>query len=104
MIELTVIDRAGAERTLNAAEGLNLMEVLRDAGCDELAAMCGGNGACATCHVYVESAAGALAAKSKIEEELLETSLHVREDSRLSCQLPVNEALNRARITIAPED
>lgn len=104
MIELTVIDRRGEERAVAAQDGLNLMEALRDAGYDELAAMCGGSCACATCHVYVQPAAGALAPKSELENELLETSLHVRDDSRLGCQVAVDSALSGARVIIAPED
>lgn len=104
MIHITVINRRGEEQPLAAEDGLNLMEALRDAGYDELAAMCGGSCACATCHVYVQPAGGTLSPKSDLENELLETSLHVRDDSRLSCQVAVNGALSGARVTIAPED
>lgn len=104
MIELTIINRRGEEKTVEAGDGLNLMEVLRDSGYDELAAMCGGNCACATCHVYIEPASGPLAPKSDVEAELLETSLHLRDGSRLSCQVTLDRALQDARVTIAPED
>lgn len=32
------------------------METIRDAGVDELLALCGGCCSCATCHVYVDAA------------------------------------------------
>jgi 2Fe-2S ferredoxin len=104
MIHLTVINRQGEERAIEAAADLSLMEALREAGYDELAAMCGGSCACATCHVYIQPAFGALPPKAEAEQELLETSLHLREDSRLSCQVPIGEALDGARVTLAPED
>jgi 2Fe-2S ferredoxin len=36
--------------------GRTVMEVIRDAGFDELLALCGGCCSCATCHVYVDPA------------------------------------------------
>lgn len=81
------------------------MEAIRDAGIDELLALCGGCCSCATCHVHVDPAfADRLPPMSEDESDLLDSSDHRRETSRLSCQVPLTDALAGLRVTIAPED
>ena len=78
------------------------MQALRDAGVGEVAALCGGNCSCATCHVYVEDVdPGLLPPMSRDEDDLLEGSFYRKPTSKLSCQLPFSTSLNGARITIA---
>ena len=56
MPQITVVNQAGEESTVDAPVGRTLMEVIRDNGFDELLALCGGSCSCATCHVYVDDA------------------------------------------------
>ena len=105
MAKLTIIDRAGVEITIDAANGLSVMEIIRNNGVDELLALCGGCCSCATCHVYVDPAfADQLPAMSEDENDLLDSSDHRNETSRLSCQLIMSDAVENLRVTIAPED
>jgi 2Fe-2S ferredoxin len=105
MPEITVTTREGETSTLTAKLGATLMEALRDAGFDELLALCGGCCSCATCHVYVDSdTLGKLSAMSEDENELLDSTSHRKENSRLSCQIKLSDALNGLKATIAPED
>lgn len=105
MVKVIVVNRSGGESEIEASEGTSLMEALRDNGMDELLALCGGCCSCATCHVYIDPAfAGALQPLSEDENDLLDSSDHRTELSRLSCQVPVNAALEGLRVTIAPED
>ena len=105
MPQITVIDQSGSEKAIQAPEGRTLMEVIRDSGFDELLALCGGCCSCATCHVHVDPAfADKLPKMSEDENDLLDSSDHRTEYSRLSCQIPVTAALDGARITIAQED
>ena len=105
MVNITVVSRSGEETSVAADEGLSLMEVIRDNGFDELLALCGGCCSCATCHVFVDPAfAGKLDPRSEDEEDLLDSSDHKTDLSRLSCQIPVSSALEGLRVTIAPED
>lgn len=102
---LTVIDRKGTERTVTAEPGMSVMEILREQGFDDLQALCGGCCSCATCHVYVDGdAAGLLSPVGPDENDLLDSSAHRTDASRLSCQLRYTPALAGLRITIAPED
>ena len=47
---------------------------------------CGGNGLCATCHVYIEEGMESLTAMTKREERTLSMLTGVTSQSRLSCQ------------------
>lgn len=105
MAKLIVVSRDGAEKEIEGDTSLSVMENLRDNGVDELLALCGGCCSCATCHVYVDPAfAAALPAMSEDENDLLDSSDHRNDQSRLSCQLPFSDALDGMRVTIAPED
>ena len=105
MPSLTVVDREGTAHTLEADAGLTLMEVIRDNGFDELLALCGGCCSCATCHIHVDPAfAGKLPAMSDDENDLLDSSEDHNETSRLSCQIPFDDALDGIKVTIARED
>ncbi|MDE2406225.1 MAG: 2Fe-2S iron-sulfur cluster binding domain-containing protein [Sphingomonadales bacterium] len=105
MPNITVINQEGEERTIEAPVGRTLMEVIRDNGFDELLALCGGCCSCATCHVHIDPAFVAkVGAPSPDENDLLDSSDHRNEFSRLSCQVPVTAELEGLRVTIAQED
>ena len=105
MPKITVVNHQGEESIVDAAEGFSLMEVIRDNGFDELLALCGGCCSCATCHVHIDPAfKDALPEMSEDENDLLDSSDHRDENSRLSCQIPVTDALEGCRVTIAQED
>lgn len=105
MPKLVVVTREGEEKAVEAESGLTVMEIIRDNGFDELLALCGGCCSCATCHVHVDPAfADKLPALSDDENDLLDSSDHRNEFSRLSCQIGFDDALDGMRVTIAPED
>ncbi len=105
MTKLVIVDRSGTEQEIEATDGVSVMEAIRDSGFDELLALCGGCCSCATCHVYVDPAfAGTLPPVSEDENDLLDSSDHRTENSRLSCQVKVTADLAGLKVTIAPED
>ena len=105
MPKLIVVNREGEEQAVDAASGVSVMEAIRDNGFDELLALCGGCCSCATCHVFIDPAfADRLPEMSEDENDLLDSSDHRNESSRLSCQLPLTDELDGLRVTIAPED
>jgi 2Fe-2S ferredoxin len=105
MAKLVVVNREGAETEVEVTNGLTVMEAIRDNGFDELLALCGGCCSCATCHVHVDPAfADKLPAMSEDENDLLDSSDHRNEFSRLSCQLTMNDALSGLKVTIAEDD
>jgi len=105
MTAITVILRDDTMRQVDATAGVSVMEAIRDAGIDELLALCGGCCSCATCHVHVDPAfADQLPAMSPDEDDLLDSSDERNATSRLSCQLPFTDALDGLKVTIAGED
>ena len=105
MPKLVVVNRAGEEKTVDAAAGLSVMEAIRDSGFDELLALCGGCCSCATCHIHVDAAwADKLPAMSEDENDLLDSSDHRSASSRLSCQIHLTDELDGLKVAIAPED
>ncbi|MEZ5680259.1 MAG: 2Fe-2S iron-sulfur cluster-binding protein [Erythrobacter sp.] len=105
MPKLIVTTREGETSEIDVADGLTVMEAIRDNGFDELLALCGGCCSCATCHVHVDPEfTGKLPAMSEDEDDLLESTDHRTENSRLSCQIPFTADLDGMKVTIAPED
>lgn len=105
MPTITVTTREGEEREIPGQVGLSVMENIRDAGIDELLALCGGCCSCATCHVHVDPEfAGLLPPMSADEDDLLDSTSDRDATSRLSCQVPFTAALDGLRVTIAAED
>lgn len=105
MPKLVIVNRAGDETTVDAAAGLSVMEAIRDNGFDEMLALCGGCCNCATCHVHVDPAfADKVEPMSEDENDLLDSSDHRDERSRLACQIHLTAALDGLKVTIAAED
>ena len=105
MAKLIVVTRDGTEHEIEGDTSLTVMENIRDAGFDELLALCGGCCSCATCHVHVDPEfAGKLVAMSEDENDLLDSSMDRDETSRLACQIQFTSALEGLRVKIAAED
>lgn len=100
-MKIIVTDLEGIERELEAVEGWRVMEIIRDYGLP-IKAECGGACACATCHIYVDEAwLAALPAMRAEEEEMLDQAFDVQENSRLSCQIILDESLDGLRVSLA---
>ncbi|NCO04010.1 MAG: 2Fe-2S iron-sulfur cluster binding domain-containing protein [Alphaproteobacteria bacterium] len=101
-MKIFVTDPDGIEHELEALEGWRVMEIIKDYGLP-LKAECGGACCCATCHVYVsEEWIGKLFEMREDEEDMLDEAMEVRDNSRLSCQILMSEALDGLKVTIAP--
>jgi 2Fe-2S ferredoxin len=105
MPRLMVVTRKGDELTFEGNPISSVMEAIRDSGIDEIAAICGGCCSCATCHVYVDATYVAkLPARSEDEYGLLHGLESFRDNSRLSCQIRMADAVEGLKVTIAPEE
>ncbi len=104
-ISITLIERDGAERTIEDAEtGRSLMEVAKENDVDGILGECGGGCACATCHVYVEPEwRDVLGEADVLEEMTLEGVSHILQDnSRLGCQVLLRDDMDGLRVRVAP--
>lgn len=105
MAQFLVKTRQGNDVRIDIREGLSVMEAIRDAGVDELMALCGGCCSCATCHVFIDpSFADRLPPMTEDENDLLDSSDHRAGASRLSCQIMLSDNLDGMTVRIAPED
>jgi 2Fe-2S ferredoxin len=105
MPQLIVTTRSGETSTIDADDGLTVMEAIRDNGFDELLALCGGCCSCATCHVHVDPQFfDRLAPMSEDENDLLDSSSDRDRWSRLGCQIPFTSDLDGLKVRIAAED
>jgi 2Fe-2S ferredoxin len=105
MPQLIITTQGGETRSVSVEANRTVMEVIRDQGVGDLLALCGGCCSCATCHVYIDAAyVDRLPPMSADEDALLSGSDHRTAPSRLSCQIPITEALDGLRVTIAPAD
>jgi ferredoxin, 2Fe-2S len=101
---IIVTTRTGKTQQITAADGISVMEAIRDAGIDELQALCGGSCSCATCHIHVAPAyAETLPPMSEDENDLLDSSKHRASTSRLACQIKCGPHLDGLALTIAEE-
>ena len=105
MVRINVIQRNGETIAVEGDENISLMEVIRNAGIDELLALCGGYCSCATCHVHVQPGyEQALSPMTDDESDLLDSSEHRDTTSRLSCQIQLSSALDGLTVRISEED
>ncbi|MFM2394034.1 MAG: hypothetical protein RLZZ546_2016, partial [Bacteroidota bacterium] len=97
-----VTDREGTLHLLEAPidMALNLMEVCKSYDLP-VEGTCGGMALCASCHVYINSD-HILPAYSSDELDMLDQAFFVKTNSRLGCQLKINEELDGIEVTLAP--
>jgi ferredoxin len=102
-INITIIDREGRSQQYEAPTdmNMNLMEFCRAVELP-VKGECGGMAMCATCQVYVESA-HELPQQSDAEIDMLDQAFYVESNSRLGCQLHLNEQLEGLVVRLAPE-
>jgi ferredoxin, 2Fe-2S len=95
MAKITFIEHNGNEHTVEGENGMSVMEVAVKNMVPGIDADCGGACACATCHVYLQGEwAEKLAARSEMEEDMLDFAFDVQDASRLSCQIRVSDDID----------
>ena len=102
-IKITIIDRKGNSRQHEAPTDMN-MNLMEFCKAVELPVKgeCGGMAMCATCQVYVESN-HELPEQSDSELDMLDQAFYVEDNSRLGCQIQLNQAIDGLVIRLAPE-
>lgn len=97
MPSITFIEHNGKAHTVQVASGQSVMQAAVDNNVPGIDADCGGECACATCHVYVDAAwldRVGLPADGSQEASMLSFAAVTQPDSRLSCQITVTDALD----------
>lgn len=95
MLTLTFIEHDGTAHKVNVEPGQSVMQAASFASVPGLPADCGGACSCATCHAYIDDAwLAQLSAPDSMESDMLEYAHERRDNSRLTCQVVMSEALD----------
>jgi 2Fe-2S ferredoxin len=104
LINISVKDLDGEVHEIQANEGDNLMEALREYEWG-VPAICGGLCSCGTCHVYIDTQwLDKFQQADPDEQDLLDVFDSASDNSRLSCQMNLREAHNGLNLSIAPDE
>ncbi|MFU1607921.1 2Fe-2S iron-sulfur cluster-binding protein [Sulfitobacter pontiacus] len=105
MVNITFIETDGTEKYVEAEVGLSLMEAATRNGVQGIAAECGGQCSCATCHVYVEGDFfEKVGPPQNDEEDMLDFSDLRKATSRLGCQVMITDDFAGIVVRVVGED
>ena len=95
MPEVTYIEHDGTEHRIDLPAGQSVMQGAVENGIPGIDADCGGECACATCHVFVpEEWLARTGTPSAQEASMLGFAATAQPNSRLACQITMSEALD----------
>ena len=102
-IKVTIIDREGLAHELEGPTDMN-MNIMELCKAYELPVKgeCGGMAMCATCQCYLESETD-LQEQSDAELDMLDQAFFVKGNSRLGCQIQLDESIDGIVLRLAPE-
>ena len=105
MPKITFIEPNGERTTIEASNGLSLMQAAKQNAVEGILAECGGSCACATCHVYIaETFQANMPTLGEYEDEMLADTQSPRlPTSRLSCQISISDDLDGLEVHIPEE-
>jgi 2Fe-2S ferredoxin len=105
-VTLFITDRNGVKHEVLAPTDMNMnvMEVIRSYELAEegTVGICGGMAMCASCQCYLLNDV-LKTERNDDEEAMLADAYHVKDNSRLGCQIHISEDLEGLEIEIAPE-
>ena len=102
-IKVTIIDRDGQTHELEGPTdmSMNIMELCKAYDLP-VKGECGGMAMCATCQCYLESQTD-LPEQSDADLDMLDQAFFVKANSRLGCQIHLNDDINGIVLRLAPE-
>ena len=85
--------------------GYSIMEGAINNNIDGIVADCGGACACATCHSYVDAAwTDKIPTMDDMEDSMLDAAFERKDNSRLTCQIEMSDALDGIVIHVADNE
>ena len=105
-ITIKITDRQGIQHEVQAPTDMNLnvMELIRmyELAEEGTLGVCGGMAMCASCQCYVLNDV-LQTQRNDDEEAMLSEAYHVKNNSRLGCQIHISDEIDGLEIEIAPE-
>tara|TARA_B110000503_G_scaffold29293_1_gene46922 strand:+ start:89 stop:409 length:321 start_codon:yes stop_codon:yes gene_type:complete len=101
MTKIIFIDSSGNRQTVDAKNDQSVMQAAVDNMITGIPAECGGCLSCATCHSYIgEAWLDIVPAALDDETAMLECAFEAKDNSRLTCQINVTDALDGLEVHI----
>lgn len=95
MTKIIFVEHDDTIHTIEAEDGVSVMEAAKNNDVPGIDADCFGACACATCHVYVDPAwLERTGERTAMEVDMLEIAEGVEANSRLACQIVVDASLD----------
>jgi 2Fe-2S ferredoxin len=92
---ITYVEHNGTQHEIEVPCGTSIMQGAVNHLIPGIEGDCGGLCACGTCHVYIPAPFQPLTGTAgELEQGMLQFAFDVREDSRLSCQIIVTDAMD----------
>tara|TARA_B100000609_G_scaffold161466_1_gene133313 strand:+ start:64 stop:378 length:315 start_codon:yes stop_codon:yes gene_type:complete len=93
----------GSKKTIDAEDGLTIMEVARDHDLG-IEGTCGGSISCCTCHIVIDKSwFDKVGGPNPDEEDMLDLAVDLQPTSRLGCQVEINNQLDGLVVKIPNE-
>lgn len=100
MAKITFVEKDGNEKTIDAPNGLSVLEIAHQNHID-LEGACEGSLACSTCHVIVDSEYfDKLEEATDDEEDMLDLAFGLTHTSRLGCQIIMSDELDGIKVSL----
>jgi 2Fe-2S ferredoxin len=95
----------GKRREVDVENGYSVMEAAINNNIDGIVAECGGACACATCHSYIDEAwLAKMPEMDDMEDSMLDAAYDRKDNSRLTCQLEMNDAWDGLVVHVAENE
>jgi 2Fe-2S ferredoxin len=105
MPKVTNVTPDGERHDVVVENGYSVMEGAINNNIDGIVAECGGACACATCHSYIDEAwLGKLPPMEDMEDSMLDAAFDRRDNSRLTCQIEMNDELDGLVVYVAENE
>ena len=105
MAKITYVTQADERKVVDVEDGYSVMEGAINNGVDGIVAECGGACACATCHCYVDADwVDRLPEMDDMEDSMLDAAEERKDNSRLTCQIEVSDAIDGLVVHVAPNE
>ena len=105
MPKITFVTPDGERHEVDVENGYSVMEAAINNNIEGIVAECGGACACATCHGYIDDAWTAkMPEMYDMEDSMLDAAYERRDNSRLTCQLEMNDEWDGLVVHVAENE